>query len=140
MFSWAWHLQKLYSLYLTNSFSKFALLFIIGKMRNAESMIYVSTGYKKLSHHDNGDYIAATIKSYLDWRLPCDVSNEEVHGEILTIEVLIHLVSNLWRHHIAVQVHVVLQTQKSQFVSDLWRHHSCTGTHSTVNTSITVCL
>ena len=46
---------------------------------------------------------------YLEGRLASDVRNEEVHREVFTVEVLIHFVSDRLRHHVGVQVTVVLQ-------------------------------
>ena len=45
----------------------------------------------------------------LDGRLPGDVGDEEVHGDVLAVGVLVHLVTyGLW-HHVAVQVGIVLK-------------------------------
>ena len=45
----------------------------------------------------------------LNGRFPGDVRNEEVHGNVLTVGVLVHLVAYGLRHHVAVQVGIVLK-------------------------------
>lgn len=46
---------------------------------------------------------------YLDGWFPGDMRDEEVHGNILTVDVLIYHVADGLGHHIGVQVCVVLQ-------------------------------
>lgn len=51
-------------------------------------------------------------RPYLDGGLPCDVGDKEVHGDILTVDILIHHVSDGLGHHIRIQVGVILSGKK----------------------------
>lgn len=45
---------------------------------------------------------------YLYGRFSCQVRHQEVHGDVLAVDVLIHHVADGLRHHVGVQVGVVL--------------------------------
>lgn len=47
-------------------------------------------------------------RTYLDGGLPCDVGDKEVHGDIFTVDVLVHHVSDGLGHHIRIQVGIIL--------------------------------
>lgn len=49
----------------------------------------------------------------LNWWFPGDVRDEKVHGDVLAIPPLVHMVTNRLWHHLAVQVEVVLQRGKA---------------------------
>lgn len=48
----------------------------------------------------------------LDGRFAGDVGDQEVHGDVLTVYVLVHHVPDGLGHHVGVQIGVVLQTPK----------------------------
>lgn len=50
--------------------------------------------------------------TYLDGGLPCDVGDKEVHGDILTVDVFVHHVSDGLGHHIRIQVGIILSGKK----------------------------
>lgn len=51
-------------------------------------------------------------RPYLDGGLACDVGDKEVHGDILTIDILVHHVSDGLGHHIRIQVGIILSGKK----------------------------
>lgn len=48
----------------------------------------------------------------LDGWFASDVRNQEVHGDVFTIDVLVHHVPDSLGHHVGVQIGIVLKTQK----------------------------
>lgn len=50
--------------------------------------------------------------AYLDGGLPCDVGDKEVHSNILTVDVLVHHVSDGLGHHVRIQVGIILSGKK----------------------------
>ena len=50
----------------------------------------------------------------LDGRFAGDVGHQEVHGDVLTVDVLVHHVPDGHGHHVRVQVGVVLQAPRGQ--------------------------
>lgn len=50
--------------------------------------------------------------THLDGGFPCDVGDKEVHGDILTVDVLVHHVPDGLGHHIRIQVGIILSGRK----------------------------
>lgn len=48
----------------------------------------------------------------LDRGLAGDVRHQEVHGDVLTVDILIHYVADGLGHHVRVQVRIVLQQRQ----------------------------
>lgn len=57
---------------------------------------------------------------YLYGRFSCQVRDQEVHGDVLAVDVLIHHVANGLRHHVGVQVGVVLERIKKAQHCSRW--------------------
>lgn len=51
-------------------------------------------------------------RAYLDGGLPRDVGDKEVHCNILTVDVLIHHISDGLGHHIRIQVGIILSGER----------------------------
>ena len=47
----------------------------------------------------------------LEWRFSAEVGDEEVHGDVLAVHVLVDPLSDLPGHHVRVQVVVELERQ-----------------------------
>lgn len=54
---------------------------------------------------------------YLYGRFSCQVRDQEVHGDVLAVDVFIHHVADGLRHHVGVQVGVVLERIKGHSVA-----------------------
>ena len=60
----------------------------------------------------------------LDGWFAGDVGHQEVHGDILTVDVLVHHVPDGHGHHVGVQVGVVLQAARGQSETHKYTHFS----------------
>ena len=58
------------------------------------------------------DYLNPNFFSHLDWRFPCDVNDEEIHGNILTVYIVINVFLNITWLSICVHVTVILETER----------------------------
>lgn len=60
----------------------------------------------------------------LDGWFAGDVRDEEVHGDVLAVNVFVHHIPNSLGHHIGVQVRVVLREDKDKgkYVNDMLQH------------------
>lgn len=45
---------------------------------------------------------------HLDGGFPSDVGDEEIHGNVLTVDVFIHHISDGLGHHVRIQVGIIL--------------------------------
>ena len=45
----------------------------------------------------------------LNGRFSCDMREQEVHSEILTVQIFVHFVSDSLRHNVTIEVRVVLK-------------------------------
>lgn len=72
-------------------------------------MVRVENKTKKYCMHSEVDTDAD-----LDGRFAGDVRNQEVHGNVLAVYVLIHHVPDGLGHHVGVQVCIVLQDKKTE--------------------------
>lgn len=55
----------------------------------------------------------ANKSTYFDWWLPGDMRDQEVHGNVFTVHVLVYLVSDGLGKPVCVQVRVVLVNEGS---------------------------
>lgn len=51
---------------------------------------------------------------HLDGGLPSDVGNKEVHGNVLTVDVFVHHISDGLGHHIRIQVGIILSGKQKE--------------------------
>lgn len=59
-------------------------------------------------YHNQTPESGATAVTDLDGRLAGDVRHQKVHSDVLTVDVFVHHVPDGLRHHVGVQVGVVL--------------------------------
>lgn len=62
---------------------------------------------------------------HLDGGFPSDVGDKEVHGDVLTVDVLIHHVSDGLGHHVRIQIGIILLGMEKQ--SHSVRGHTSLG-------------
>ena len=62
-----------------------------------------------------------TLYSHLEWRLSPDMRYEKVHGNVLTVHILVHCVPHLTRHPIGIEVGIVLDRKGVRYI--LWLFH-----------------
>lgn len=61
--------------------------------------------------------IPLAFPAYLDGGLSGDMRDQEVHGNILAVDVIVHHVTDGLRHHVGIQVGVVLQREDGRWVT-----------------------
>lgn len=54
------------------------------------------------------------MNPHLDGGFPSDVGDKEVHGNVLTIDVFIHHISDGLGHHVRIQVGIILSGKEKQ--------------------------
>lgn len=64
----------------------------------------------------------------LDGRFAGDVGDQEVHGDVLTVYVLVHHIPDGLGHHVGVQIGVVLQIRRGKYM--IWLMHKQKDTFS----------
>ena len=52
--------------------------------------------------------------SHLDWRFARDVGDEEVHGDVLTVDLIIHELFDVSRLGVGVHIAVILQYRNTK--------------------------